>query len=72
MMSIQKTPAVQSCFGTLFGSALWLAADEIAVPAFGLAKPPREHPASTHITSWASHLVYGLTAELVRRGLHAL
>lgn len=52
-------------FGGLFGSALFLGADEMAVPAMGLAEAA-ETP-SSHLYGWASHLVYGLTAEFVRR-----
>ena len=57
--------------GTLFGAAVWLASDEIAVPALKLAKPPREYPLKVHAGALASHLVYGVTTELVRRGLRA-
>ena len=52
-------------FGSLFGSALFLGADEMAVPALGLAEAS-ESP-SPHLYAWASHLVYGLTTEFVRR-----
>lgn len=54
-----------SFYGSLFGSALFLGADEMAVPAMGLAEAA-ESP-SSHIYGWASHMVYGLTAEFVRR-----
>jgi len=57
----QRIPFV----GSLFGSALFLGADEMAVPALGLSEVS-ETP-STHVYGWASHLVYGLTAEFVRR-----
>jgi len=59
-------------FGTLFGSALWFLADEVAVPRLGLSGPASDYPASTHASSWASHLVYGVTTDLVRRGLRAI
>ncbi len=52
-------------FGSLFGSALFLGADEMSVPALGLSEAA-ESPAS-HLYAWASHLVYGLTTEFVRR-----
>jgi hypothetical protein len=52
-------------FGSLFGSALFLGADEMAVPALELAEAS-ESPTS-HLYGWASHLVYGLTTEFVRR-----
>lgn len=51
--------------GSVFGSALFLGADEMAIPALGLAEAS-EAP-SHHLYGWASHLVYGLTAEFVRR-----
>ena len=52
-------------FGSLFGSALFLGADEMAVPAMGLAEAAKGP--SSHLYGWASHLVYGLTTEFVRR-----
>jgi len=52
-------------FGSLFGSALFLGADEMAVPVMGLAEPAKTP--SSHLYGWASHMVYGLTAEFVRR-----
>ena len=44
-------------------------ADEVAVPALGFGPPPLETPASTHASALASHAVYGLTTDLVRRAL---
>lgn len=68
----EKTSVARIGFGTLFGSVLWLLADEIAVPALGLAKGPREYPLSAHGSALASHLVYGAATELVRSGLRAI
>src|SRR5205823_15047630 len=53
--------------GTAFGTGLFLAADEIMVPALGLSKPPTQQHASDQLTHYAAHLVYGTTTELVRR-----
>jgi uncharacterized membrane protein YagU involved in acid resistance len=47
----------------------WLVADEISVPLLGLSKGPTAYPVSTHVYAFASHLVYGMTAELSRRTL---
>ncbi len=58
--------------GLLLGTAVWLIADDIVVPALGLAKPPTEYPLSTHAYGLSSHLVYGLTTDLVRRGVRQL
>lgn len=62
-------PAAAVCEGTAFGAAVWALADEAIVPALGLSKSPKEYPPSTHIYSLATHLVYGLTTELVRRAV---
>jgi putative membrane protein len=62
-------PAATVCDGTAFGAAVWLIADEGVVPGLGLSRNSSEFPASTHTYAIASHLVYGLTTELVRRAL---
>jgi Protein of unknown function (DUF1440) len=62
-------PEITVGAGLPFGAAFWLVADETMVPLLGLSKPPTEYPVSTHLYAFASHLVYGLTAELVRRSL---
>ncbi len=53
--------------GSGFGTALFLGADEWAVPGLRLSAPPEKAPVSSHIYGWASHLVYGLTLEVVRK-----
>jgi putative membrane protein len=58
--------ADQSRSGAGFGTALWLAADEVAMPLLGLSGPATQRPASMHLQSLASHLAYGFSAELVR------
>jgi putative membrane protein len=65
----EVTPQVTAGAGIPFGAVFWLTADEVAVPLLGLAKGPTEYPVSTHAYSLASHLVYGLTAELSRRAI---
>ncbi len=65
----ELAPEVTTGMGLPFGAAFWLVADETAVPLLGLSKPPTEYPASTHAYALASHLVFGLTAEIVRRAL---
>jgi putative membrane protein len=57
--------------GLLFGSALFVAADEVAMPALGFSGKPTDYPLSSHLYGLASHLVYGVTAEMVRRGLRS-
>jgi putative membrane protein len=65
----ELAPEVTTGMGLPFGAAFWLVADETAVPLLGLSKAPTEYPLSTHAYALASHLVFGLTAEIVRRAL---
>ena len=65
----EVAPQITVGAGIPFGAVFWVVADETAVPLFGLAKGPTEYPVSTHVYSLASHLVYGLTAELSRRAV---
>ena len=62
-------PEVTKGFGLLYGIAFWTVVDEGAVPLLRLSKPPTAYPVSTHIYALASHLVFGATAEGVRRRL---
>ena len=65
----EVTPQVTAGAGIPFGAVFWVVADEVTVPALGLAKGPTAYPVSTHVYALASHLVYGLTAELSRRAV---
>ncbi len=58
--------------GLPFGAAVWLIADDVVVPALGLSKPVTEFPLTTHLFGLSSHLVYGLTTDLVRRSIRRL
>lgn len=62
-------PAVTLGAGIPFGTAVWLVVDEGAVPLFGFSKSPTEYPASTHAYALASHFVYGVSTEVVRRAV---
>ena len=65
----EVTPQVTAGVGLPFGVVFWAVADEMAVPLLGLAKGPTQYPLSTHVYALASHLVYGVTAELSRRAV---
>ena len=65
-------PQTETGAGTVYGSAVWLFADEIGVPAAGLAKPPQEVALSTHLMALASHLVYGVTLFGVSRAIRKI
>jgi len=65
-------PVTTAGLGLPFGAAVWVVADDVVVPALGLAKPATEYPFSTHAYALSSHLVYGLTTDLVRRAVRDL
>ncbi|HMF56126.1 MAG TPA: DUF1440 domain-containing protein [Pyrinomonadaceae bacterium] len=58
--------------GLPFGAAVWAMADEGIVPALGLSRSATEYPLEVHAYSLASHFVYGLTTEIVRRGVRSV
>ena len=60
-------PAARAGFGTGYGTAVFVAADEIGVPLMGLSKLPAEVPLGQHLYAWVSHVVYGAALEGVRR-----
>ncbi len=64
----EKLP-VNKVAGVPFGAAVWATADELALPAAGLAGSFQEYPASVHFKALATHIVYGITTEMVRRGM---
>lgn len=70
-LAAEYLPAARLGFGTLFGAALFLGADEIAIPAFGFSGPATEAPLSSHLYGLSAHLVYGAGTEAVRRLLAA-
>jgi putative membrane protein len=65
----EVTPAVRACSGTAYGTAVWVGADEIGMPLLGLSDPDADRPVEMHAQAFASHLVFGLTLELVRRAV---
>lgn len=63
----QLAPVTGVGLGIPYGAAVWVIADEIVVPALGLSRDSDEYPASIHAYALASHLVYGLTTDIVLR-----
>lgn len=65
-VTAEVLPEATTGAGTAFGTVLFLAADEVAVPAFQLSSAPTRTPGFDHLQHWASHVVYGGSLELVR------
>jgi uncharacterized protein DUF1440 len=64
-----RAPQVTAGGGAPYGAAVFLTATELALPLAGLARRPTEYPPARHVASLATHLVYGVTLEAVRRRL---
>ncbi len=63
----EVVPLASAGAGTLFGSAVWAGADEIALPALGFSEPPAAFPPHKHAQWLAAHFVYGAVTDGVRR-----
>jgi hypothetical protein len=57
--------------GAAFGTTVWLAADEIAMPLLGLSDSTARRPLEMHLQSLVAHLVYGTATEMTRRSVRA-
>lgn len=64
-----RVPAVRTGRGSLFGAAVWLGGDEIAVPLLGLSPRPADVPIRVHAYTLATHLAYGLVTDRVTSAL---
>jgi len=62
-------PGLGAGLGLPYGFGLWVLGDEVAVPALGLGKGPGEYPVDVHADALASHLMYGMTTDVMRRVL---
>jgi putative membrane protein len=67
----ENAPAARALSGAAYGTTVWAAADEIAMPVLGLSDRTDEQPFERHLHSFAAHIVFGVTTELVRRGVRA-
>lgn len=63
----EMKPGARAGRGLPFGLAVWVGADEIALPAMGLTEGPTAYPASVHAEMLAAHVVYGYTTDLFMR-----
>ncbi len=67
--AVESVPAMSAGLGVPFALGVWLAGDEIANPLLGLTAPPNRVPLASHAAQFASHIVYGMVLETVRRAL---
>ncbi|MBV8810609.1 MAG: DUF1440 domain-containing protein [Acidobacteriaceae bacterium] len=69
---VEYAKPVQAGWGLAFGTAVWLGAHVLIVPALGLSEPITRSSSSAEAAEFAAHLVYGTVVESVRRVLHGL
>lgn len=66
-LGTELAPRLAAGGGVPFGLAVWLLAEEVGIPAAGLAPPPHRTPAVVHVRGALAHVAYGATLELLRR-----
>jgi putative membrane protein len=66
-LSAERYPFMAIASGLPFGAGVWLLAEEVALPATRLSDMPGKYPLRDHLNALASHLVYGMTTEFVRK-----
>jgi putative membrane protein len=59
-------PRVTTGAGTVYGTAVWLAADEAAMPLIRLGERPEHSTFAEHAMVFTQHLAFGALTELVR------
>jgi putative membrane protein len=65
-------PAATDKDGASFGMVLATLTHEGALPAMGLSAPPEEQTSREHTSEMATHLVFGVVTETVRRFVRGL
>jgi uncharacterized membrane protein/uncharacterized membrane protein YagU involved in acid resistance len=67
----EAAPGVTRWRGLAFGLACATLIDQIAVPLAGFARPAWRYTVRTHLYAFASHAVFGLVTEAVRKALRS-
>jgi putative membrane protein len=67
IVSARYLPLVRAGNGTVYGSLVWLLADEGAMPALGLSRGPAELPWPVHAYALSAHWVYGAALDAAAR-----
>jgi putative membrane protein len=60
-------PSISRSRGLAAGAALWVIADEVAMPALGYVKPPQKYPFHKHVQALINHLVFGFVTDTLHR-----
>ena len=71
-IGVEHLPILGIGEGIPAGAVLMIAADEALLPALNLAPAPMERRLLSHVATLTAGMSYGLTTELVRRGVRDL
>lgn len=59
---VARAPYLTAGWGALFGTLVWLLADETGMPLMALSRPSQDYPWQTHARAFTAHLAYGAAA----------
>lgn len=68
-VAAEITPKVTSWRGSVFGLTVNRFAHQGLLPGLDLVEPVAEQPAQERVSEWVSHVIYGMTTDLVRRAV---
>ena len=71
-VAAEATDAVTTGYGIPFGMLLWASTYATTIPALDLDKDPIEKDPKYTLNQFAGHILYGLTTEVVRRGVRSV
>jgi hypothetical protein len=64
---MRRLPTIRAGRGTVYGTAVWIVADEMVMPLLGLSRSPRQLSAGVHAYALAGHWIYGFALDSVVR-----
>jgi putative membrane protein len=68
-VAAELSTRVTSWQGAVFGLTVNRLAHKGLLPGMDLVEPVAEQPAQERISEWVSHVIYGVTTEVVRRAV---
>jgi hypothetical protein len=71
-VAVEYWPDTPAPYGMAYGSGLITLGAEVAAPTLGLAEPPTRRTGLDHLRVLGAALIFGATAEYVRKGVRQL
>src|SRR5437868_42862 len=67
--AVENNRTICAGFGLPFGAAVWLLAEEVALPLTGLSDEAAKYPLRDHFDALTAHLLFGSATELTRKSI---